>query len=313
VGTDYVLVLDGSDRPIPLSLRFRVFSGFDIVDTRNLVLDTIHAFVVALRPGSTLTHSNFLRALDEVLGVDTVEMATPIRDLSPSNSMEVFRIPDDKHVYEIEKNGGTTATDALDKPITLYTAQLPVYPLAVWSFRLFLGTVELMVLPYLRSGYARVVGPMLSADEWTDSGAEGLPDYHSTVNLLTGAVRLWIHGVPGDLTMQLVSVTGYSAVRSVNVYIGYVGDNTHTKRQEIRSILRSWSDQLAVGQAVYGVRVPGIQASWTSIEDVVKSVPGVERVARVALDTPANADERIIASPYELLRLGNVVLNNQID
>lgn len=61
------------------------------------------------------------------------------------------------------------------------------------------------------------------------------------------------------------------------------------------------------------MRVAGIQASWTSIYDVLESVEGVESVSRVALDTPGNSEERILASNYELLRLGNITLNNQID
>lgn len=313
VGTDHVLVLDGTDRPVPLSLRFRVFSGFDIVDTRSLVVDTLRAFITNLRPGDTLLYSNFVRAIDEVLGVDTVEMATPIRDLTPANDMELFKVPDDTHVYPVTKNGAGTAVDATGAALSLYTAQLPVYPLAAWSFRLFLGSTELLVLPYLRPGFARVVGGTLSVDEVTDTDGDGLPDHHSTVNLLTGSVRLWIRGVPGDLSMRLVSVTGYSTVRPINVYIGYTGDNTQSKRREIRSILKAWSDQLAIGQPVYAVRVPGIQASWTSLHDVMASIPGVETVSRVALETPGSVDERVLAANYELLRLGTITLNNTTD
>jgi hypothetical protein len=45
----------------------------------------------------------------------------------------------------------------------------------------------------------------------------------------------------------------------------------------------------------------------------VSSVEGVETVTRVAMDTPANTAGRITAIEFELLRVGNVVLNNQID
>jgi hypothetical protein len=127
------------------------------------------------------------------------------------------------------------------------------------------------------------------------------------VNLLTGSVSLWIEGAPGDFTMKLVSIQGYSTDRVVNVYIGYVGENTLTKRREIRSALRSWSDGLVIGGAIYARRVAGIFASRVSITDVVESIANVDSVTRVALDTPANNEARITAADFELLRLGNIV------
>lgn len=310
MATDYVSIFDGTDRPIPISLRFKVFSGFNVTDTAGLVNDTLSAFVTALRPGEPVLYSNLVRALDEVLGVDTVNLATPIADLTPSNSTELFTLPDDGFVYEIDKIGAGTAAGGT---LSVYTAQLPVYPLSVWSLRLFLGTTELTILPYYRTGYARVIGGNLSTDESTDSNSDGLPDYHSTLNLLTGQLALYVSGVAGDLTMQLVSVQGYAQERVVNIYVGYLGDNTLTKRREIRAILRAWSDQLGIGQAVYATRVAGIVASQSSIEDVVASIDGVDSITRIALDTPANTSNRIVAADYELLRLGNVVINNQAD
>ena len=291
-------------------MRFKVFSGFNVTDTAGLVNDTLSAFVTALRPGEPVLYSNLVRALDEVLGVDTVNLATPIADLTPSNSTELFTLPDDGFVYEIDKIGAGTAAGGT---LSVYTAQLPVYPLSAWSLRLFLGTTELTILPYYRTGYARVIGGNLSTDESTDSNSDGLPDYHSTLNLLTGQLALYVSGVAGDLTMQLVSVQGYAQERVVNTYVGYLGDNTLTKRREIRAILRAWSDQLGIGQAVYATRVAGIVASQSSIEDVVASIDGVDSITRIALDTPANTSNRIVAADYELLRLGNVVINNQAD
>ena len=46
---------------------------------------------------------------------------------------------------------------------------------------------------------------------------------------------------------------------------------------------------------------------------MVESIANVDSVTRVALDTPANNEARITAADFELLRLGNIVLNNQID
>lgn len=312
VGTDYVQILDGEARPVPLSLRFRVLSGFSVVDTTLLVEQTVGAAVHALRPGQPLVYSDLVRSLDSVFGVDSVNMATPIADLLPASTIELFTAPETGYVYPLERIGvGTpvfSATDGFN--ISLYQAQLPVFPLAAWSFRLFLGTNELTVVPGLHPGEALVLGANLSLNQTQDTDKNYV--YASTVNLLTGRVNLWIVGAPGDLTMQLVPITGYSTDRQVNVYVGYDGDNTATKHREIRAALRAWSDNLAVAGTLYGVPVAGVASSASCIKAVVESVAGVDQVNRVALDTSGNSADRIGALDFELLRVGNVVLNNQV-
>lgn len=304
VGTDLVEIFDGTARPVPVSLRFKVFGGFGVADTKRLVSDTLRAFIAALRPGDTVLFSNLMRTLDEVFGVDTVNMATPITDLIPSNSTELFTPPQDSYVYAMPRTGfGSPVTDSAGLQISNYTSSLPLFPVQVWSFRLFLGVNEITVVPHTLPGYARLFGENISNDD----------NYPSTVNLLTGSASLWLTGAPGDLTMKLISIQGYSSERTVNVYIGYTGENTLTKRREIRSALRSWSDGLIVGGAIYARRVPGIFASRVSITDVVEAVSNVDSVTRVALDTPANNEDRITSADFELLRLGNIVLNNQVD
>jgi len=314
VGTDFVQIYDGTARPVPISLRFKVFDGFSISDTKRLVTDTIRAFVNTLRPGDPIFYSNLLRAVDETYGVDTVNMATPINDLYPSNDLELFSVPQDTFVYTLTKNGASTPKDdgTGQGQVSLYTAQLPVFPMAVWSFKLYLGTSELTIVPYVTAGYARLFGQNLSTANTIQVGTETI-NFNSTVNLLTGQVSLWIRGAPGDLTMKLVTVQGYSTERVVNVYIGYVGENTQSKRREIRSSLRSWSDGMAIGGAMYARQVPGINASLVSVTDVVASVSGVDTVTRVALGTPGNNESRVTAADYELLRVGNVIINNQSD
>jgi len=312
VGTDYVQILDGSAVPVPLSLRFKVLSGFSVTDTAQLVNDTITATVNTLRPGQPLIYSNFVRSLDEVFGVDTVNMATPTSDLYPSTSTELFTIPQPDYVYTLTRDGvGNPVYSATDGTnISLYQAQLPVFPLEAWSFRLFLGSNELTVVPGLIPGEALLLGSNLSVNT---TRVDGVYIYSSTVNLLTGRVNLWLVGAPGDLTMKLVPVTGYATERVVDVYVGYEGDNSQTKRREIRAAIRAWSDGLTVGGTMYGVQVAGVTSSRSCIEEVVSSVDGVDVVNRVALDTPANTADRITAIDFELLRVGNVVLNNQID
>jgi hypothetical protein len=312
VGTDYVQILDGSAVPVPLSLRFKALSGFSVTETAQLVNDTVSATVNALRPGQPLIYSDFLRSLDEVFGVDSVGMATPISDLYPSSSTELFTVPQPDYVYDLERNGvGSPVFSAADGAnISLYEAQLPVFPLEAWSIRLFLGNNELTAVPGLLPGEALILGSNLSVNT---TQTDGVYIYSSTVNLLTGKVSLWLVGAPGDLTMKLIPVTGYSTERVVNVYVGYTGNNTQTKRREIRSAIRAWSDGLTVGGTMYGVQVAGVTSSRSCIEEVVASVEGVESVTRVALDIPANTADRITAIEFELLRVGNVVLNNQSD
>ena len=302
--TDLVQIYDGTARPVPVSLRFKTFSGFSITDTRRLVLDTLKAEIVALRPGQPVLFSNLVRKLDEVLGVDTLNMATPIADLNTANSTELFTPPQDNFVYEIARAGsGNPVTDSNGDTISLYTASLPIYPLAAWSLRLFLGVNELSIVPYVLPGFAKLSGENISTDD----------AHPSTVNLLTGKANLWLKGAPGDLTMKLNTVQGYSQERLVNIFIGYNGDNSLTKRREIRSNVRAWSEQLAIGATVYAQRVPGISASNVSVADVVEAVAGVDRVTRVALDHPSNPEDRLTSADYELIKFKDIVINNQVD
>jgi hypothetical protein len=313
VGTDYVQMLDGSAKPVPLSLRFKTFSGFGVPETKALVESVVRSTVNALRPGQPLIYSDLVRALDTTYGVDNVTMATPISDLSPSSSIELFTAPQPDYVYDLARNGvGSPVYSAADGyNISLYQAQLPVFPLLAWSFRLFLGTNELTVVPGLKPGEALLLGANLSTNTEQDSDKNYI--YSSTVNLLTGKVQLWLVGAPGDLTMKLVPVTGYDSERVVNVYAGYDGDTTQTKRRDIRSALRSWSDNLSVGATLYGVPVAGVTSSASCVKQVIASVVGVDQVNRVALDTPGSTADRITALDYELLKLGNVIINNNVD
>lgn len=306
VGTDLVQIYDGTSRPVPISLRFKVLTNLNISSTNQLVNDTIKAFVNALRPGDPILYSNLMRALDSVYGVDTVQMATPITDLFPANTTELFSVPQDTFVYAIQRQGaGTPQLDTNGDSVSPYTAQLPIFPLAAWSMHLFLGPDELTIMPDVDAGYARVLGTNLSSDPAST--------FWSRINLLTGQATLWLKGAPGDLTMQLVTTLGYSTERVANLYIGYTGDNTQTKRREIRSALRAYSDQLSIGGSIYAVNVSNVSASTVSVLDVVANVSGVDAVTRVALDSPASSAVRITAADYELLRIGNVYLNNQVD
>jgi 3D (Asp-Asp-Asp) domain-containing protein len=77
--------------------------------------------------------------------------------------------------------------------------------------------------------------------------------------------------------------------------------------------LRAWGDGLTIGAAIYGAEVAGIRASKSNVTSVVENITGVTGITRVALETPGNNAVRTLAQDYELLKLGNVVLNNQVD
>ena len=312
VGTDFVQILDGTARPVPMSLRFKVLKGFSITDTKNLVIGTIDAYIVALRPGDPVIYSDTVAKLDAVFGMDNFVMATPLTDLYPTNSTELYTVPQDTFIYTLYKSAsGTPAVDSSGVSVSPYSVQLPIFPIQTWSFTLFLGANEVSNLPYLYTGsdnrvlvqQARLIGENLSSDD----------NYVSVVNLLTGQATLWIKGAPGDLTMELTTAQGYSAERVVNLYIGYSGDTSQTKRREIRSALQAWGQGLFIGGAIYAQRVEGISASVVSVTDMVEAIPGVDAVNRVALDTPANSQDRVTASDMELMRLGTIILNNSFD
>lgn len=312
VGTDFVQILDGTSRPVPMSLRFKVLKGFSISDTKNLMVGTIDAYIVALRPGDPVVYSDIVAKLDAVFGVDNFVMATPITDLYPSNSTELFTVPQDTFVYTLNKSSaGSPVTDNSGTQVSPYVVQLPIFPVQTWSITMTLGVNEVSILPYVYTDQnnkvlvqqARLMGENLSSDD----------NYVSTLNLLTGQMSIWIKGAPGDLKMELVTVQGYSADRTVNLYIGYSGDTSQTKRREIRAALQAWGQGLFIGGSIYAQRLEGISASTVSVTDIVEVIPGVDAVNRVALDTPANSQSRVTASDFELLRLGQIVLNNQVD
>lgn len=305
LGTDLVRIGDGTAVPIPVSMRYKVYQGFSVTDTGLLVQDTLNNYVDVLRPGQPVLYSNLVRLLDEVYGVDTITMATPTSDLFPSNSLELFTRPDANYSYDLAKNGvGNPVYSNLDGvQISQYIAQLPVYPIKAWSVRLFLGVKELTIQPGILPGNAQVFGDNLSADL----------TYPSTINLLTGQVSLWIKGAPGDLSMKLIPIDGYATEKLVNIYVGYSGNTSQTKRREIRSAIRSFGDGLMVGAPLYGSEIAGIVGSKSNITQVIGAVDGVVSVNRVALDTPGNNSSMIATVETELLRIGDVILNNEVD
>lgn len=306
LGTDLVEIGDGTAVPLPISLRFKVLDGFDVTETQLLVQSALLSFVDLVKPGQPVIYSKLFNTISAVSGVDTLIMATPTGDLFPANSLQLFTPPDPNFVYSLTKNGaGNPNASTLDNAnVSLYVAQMPVFPIQAWSFTLFLGTHQLTIVPGIHPGFAQLMGPNLSVD---------IDQFPSTVNLLTGQINLYLIGAPGDLTMNLIPIIGYASEKFVNIYVGYSGDTSLAKRREIRSAIEAWGSGLAVGASLYGQQVPGIIGSASNITAVIRAIGGVTSVNRVALDTPGNISAVVSTVETELLRIGDVILNNEID
>lgn len=319
IGTDQIEIFDGTARPAPIAFRFKTIGGLTVSDVQNRVETVLSNMITSLRPGQAIVYSDMVRMMDEVYGVDTVDMATPVADLITSNTIELFTNPLVDYTYDVDRVGaGEIVSTADDGNIGLYVSQLPVYPVQAWCVRMFLGSNELTVVPSTVAGFAELYGDNVSTSQDVESDTvkafdpEPSLNFKSTIDLQSGQVRLWLKGAPGDLTMKVVPVQGYQVKRPIDIYIGYTGENTQMKRREIRTALRAWADGLPIGGDMYAIEVPGVLSSKTNVTSVVSSISDVASVSRVALDTPANNEDKINAESYEVLTLSNIVINNQL-
>ena len=305
VVTDLVLVSNGTSRPVPVSLQFKASSGYNLADTQRAVEQAISTFVNSLKPGSQIIHSSLLKTLDATPGVDHVDLATPINNLVASSPDELFTAPQADFIYSVDRVFTTIATSSDDNgTISQYTAQLPVFPVATWSVRLFMGGVELAIVPDSTPGFARMWRPgILSVSS----------SFKSTLNLLTGKVTLYVKGSPGALTMKLVSVQCYDKERNVDLFIGFVGANSQSKRREIRSAIRTWSQSFSVGAVLYAQELAGVIQSKSNVESVVLTVPDVTGITRISLGSPGSTDVKITPSDSEIIRISSIILNNSAD
>jgi hypothetical protein len=137
--------------------------------------------------------------------------------------------------------------------------------------------------------------------------------YRSTINLLTGQVTLYVIGAPGDLTMKLVSLQGYDSEKTVDVYVGYVGANSQSKRREIRAAIKTWMTGMGVGRALYTTEITGNVLSKANLTAVVAAISDVTSVTRVSVVTPGNVSNKVTAGLTEIIRVGTITINNSID
>jgi len=295
VGTDYVVLSDGNTVPVPVSLRFKVMPGIAIDIATEDVTATINTLVTQLRPGSPLIFSDLIRAIDALPDVDTVNIATPTTDLYPANQTQLFTPPDETYAYPL-------ALQSSDAETNQYSATLPVFPVTPWAFQLFMGGVQLEVLPGTTPGSAMVSGGNLSTT------------YPSAVNLLSGLVTLSVDGVPGTVTMRLITAIGYTREYNLTLYVGYTADgDSQLKRRQIRAVLKAWLSGFAPGASLFAAAQANVPASGSNVTDVVMAVAGVTGVSRVSFDTATNPAARLDLDLDQIALFSNIYCNNIID
>jgi len=338
-GNSTVLIADGTAVPTPIALRFLVFAGFDVVATNLSVQNSIYTYVASLRPGDPIVFSTVMSALTSLPGVNSVNISTPNGDVTPSSSTQVFTPP----------------TSSIPQPFNLVpddTAQLvgqsPVVPLQPWSGTFTLGGNVLTMLPSPINGYAIFVGPGLASQRYgplanrptaassnantfwydTDGGQNYLSNgtvwsmangVGSGVNLSNGQVRISTTSSFATATLTLTLSQGYTAIRTIPIYIGYTGDTSATKMAQIRSNLRAWNSGFGIGQSLFASILVGssgavlLDASRCNVSDAVLATPGVISVNSVSLNSPGNSSNRLDVGSTELIILGDITLNGSVN
>lgn len=288
VGTDYVLIADGSAVAFPLASRFKAVPGYEVAVVEDSVIAAAAAYIAQLTPGAPVVYSQLLTTLAAVAGVAAIDVAAPDTDIAPPNNNTVFSAPQPLSYFAVAAS--STGANA-------YTAQAPSAPLAAWSLRVRLNGTLLNLTADTTPGYARLTGIALDTTEV------------STVNLQTGVISFYTTGTVASFEVGFVAAQGYSRSRVTDIYVGYSGDTSAAKRSEIRAALRAWASALPVGAPLFADEVLGSPDSVVSARAVVEAVPGVVAVAKVALDAPANTSPRLDVSEYELVQVRGVYLN----
>jgi hypothetical protein len=142
----------------------------------------------------------------------------------------------------------------------------------------------------------------------------------SYVDLYTGKLTISFKAAARSVVkVKLITAQGYETDRTINLYIGYSGENSLTKRRAIRTAIRSWANGFKIGGSIFAAAIRGttgdviLAASKSNVSDVVLSTQGITGVNRVALDSPSNSAIRIDAAATELLKVGVISLNGLTD
>lgn len=292
VGTDYVVVADGDQQPLPLAVMFKAASGYSVDDLESRVVEAAGRYTASLAPGEDAVYSRLFSAVNDVTGVDQAVFATPTRDVRPGSAISVFSAP------PAEANHAVVLTSNADGS---FTGQVPMSPLAAWAFTASLAGKPLTVVPDVTPGYARLLGDALD------------PDQVSTVNLATGLVVLYSLEPATDFIITLRTAQGFSLLRQVDLYAGYTGDLSQAKRREVRNAIRAWADGLAVGETLFGAEITGVRSSAVNMASVVEAVAGVVAVTYTSIGAPQNGSPRLDVLETERVAVRNIYLNSSAD
>jgi uncharacterized phage protein gp47/JayE len=348
VGTDFVSVDSGNQSPAPVALRFMALAGYDVTAVTAAVTSAVNSMTTALTPGDPLVVASLIDSVSSVQGVASVQLATPIYDLSPANELTVFTPPSGAAINSISLS---LVSD------TIYQGSLGFYPLTPWCLTITVGGVQVLVIPDSAQGRARIIGdrtatglagystglladrpvvPVNVKDFYYATDVQQLyradqlvatsptlywnpvSDGGSYIELSTGRVVLSFTGAAQVAAYSLTPVAGYSTNRTVNVYASYTGDVTSATRQLIRAAIRDFVANFAPGAPLYAVPVVNssgqvtLSASSANIRDVILSIPGITGVTQVTLEFPSNGNNSVNVSTTQLIVPGVISLNGQI-
>ena len=283
--------------------------------------------------------SDILGEVTGTVGVNSVNISTPSGDVSPSSSTQIFTPP---------VTAQAQSFDLVPDDANQLVGQCPVTPLQPWSGYFTLGGNVLTVLPSPINGHAIFVGPGLASQRygpisnrptasasnantfWYDTtGSQNYMSngtvwsvangYGSGVDLSSGQIRISTTSSFSSASITLNLAQGYTSAITVPVYIGYTGNLSATTRNQIRNYLRSWTSGFGVGQSLFAsiqLNSAGsvqLDASRCNITDTVLSVPGVTSVNQVSLSSPGSSSNRLDVGPTQLVVLGDITLNGNVN
>ena len=287
VGTDQVLLADGTTQPLPVAARILAQPGSNPGDVSSAVETSIDTYVDSLVPGSPASFSQLISTILATQGVASATLATPQTDVWPQNLDTVFIAPSAAIPYTISLESESDGS---------VTGQLGFAPGTAWALMGTYNGLPLAVGPDTEAGYARFSG--LGLD----------PAQVSRINLGTGEVNMFVLGVLQTLNFYLTPAQVYTLERSTDIYVSYSNQDSLALRQSVRSSLRAWSLGLGVGSPLYA-NPPAISTPSTPVSayDVVVAL-GLSNVT-VAITAPTNTASRLDVGETELATLRQVYCN----
>ncbi len=339
IGTDNIIISDGTSTQFPISLRFKVLQGFSITDVENSIIQYIDSIITGTTPGQPVIYSDLISGISNISGIDNVSVATPIDNVYPESSSEIFIPPTTAHTYTLSLSSAGS---------NIYESIFPAKPLKPWSVNVTIDGITAIVLPHQIPGRAMIVAPNLSEylvgtiDErplatsvdvntffadytnnviYKSNGTTwiSVTDGGSYIDLSTGKFVLATTANPSNLSVELITAQGYDSIRIVNLYITYAGDSSQYKREDIRKILKVWADGFRIGDSLFAESIKNslgtivVDTSRSNVHDTVLSVSGVTNVTKVALAFQSNSNNRIDPSATEIIQLGDIYLNGVLN